>query len=53
MEECLEALAETSMTAKEKLTLLARIDDFVFGHRPRESASEKAVDMEFASDQNC
>jgi AcrR family transcriptional regulator len=51
MEQCLEALAETSMTAKEKLTLLAIVDDFVFGHALRESGSEKAVDMEFAADQ--
>jgi AcrR family transcriptional regulator len=51
MEQCLEALAGTSMTAKEKLTLLAIVDDFVFGHALRETASEKAVDMEFASEQ--
>jgi AcrR family transcriptional regulator len=51
MEQCLEALAETSMTAKEKLTLLAIVDDFVFGHALRETASEKAVDMEFAAEQ--
>jgi AcrR family transcriptional regulator len=48
MEQCLEALAETSMTAKQKLTLLAMVDDFVFGHALRESASEKTVDVEFA-----
>ena len=51
MEQCLEALAGTSMTAKEKLTLLAIVDDFVFGHALRETASEKAVDMEFAAEQ--
>src|ERR1700689_3590760 len=51
MEQCLEALAETSMTSKEKLTLLAIVDDFVFGHALREAASEKAVDMEFAAEQ--
>ena len=51
MEQCLEALAETSMTAKEKLTLLAIVDDFVFGHALREAASERAVDMEFAAEQ--
>ena len=51
MEQCLEALAETSMTAKEKLTLLAIVDDFVFGHALREAASEKAVNMEFAAEQ--
>src|SRR5271168_3915236 len=32
MEQCLEALAETHMTTSEKLTLLATVDDFVFGH---------------------
>jgi AcrR family transcriptional regulator len=51
MEQCLEALAETSMTAKEKLTLLAIVDDFVFGHALREAASEKAVNTEFAAEQ--
>jgi AcrR family transcriptional regulator len=51
MEQCLEALAETSMTAKQKLTLLAIVDDFVFGHALREAASEKPIDMEFAAAQ--
>ena len=51
MEQCLEALAETSMTAKQKLTLLALVDDFVFGHALREAATEKAVDMKFATAQ--
>jgi len=51
MEQCLEALAETSMTVKQKLTLLAMVDDFVFGHALREAASEKVVDMEFAAAQ--
>lgn len=51
MEQCLEALAETSMTPKEKLTLLAIVDDFVFGHALRETASEKVVDMKFAAEQ--
>jgi hypothetical protein len=51
MEQCLEALAETWMTAKEKLTLLAVVDDFVFGHALRDTAREKAVDMEFAAEQ--
>jgi AcrR family transcriptional regulator len=49
MEQCLEALAKTSMTAKQKLTLLAMVDDFVFGHALREAASEKEVDLEFAT----
>jgi hypothetical protein len=48
MEQCLEALAETSMTGGEKLTLLAMVDDFVFGHALREAADRSAVDTEFA-----
>jgi AcrR family transcriptional regulator len=48
MEQCLEALAETSMTGREKLTLLAMVDDFVFGHALREAADRSAVDTEFA-----
>jgi AcrR family transcriptional regulator len=51
MEQCLEALAETSMSAKKKLTLLAMVDDFVFGHALREAASDATVDLEFASAQ--
>ena len=51
MEQCLEALAKTSMTAKQKLTLLAMVDDFVFGHALREAVSEKEVDLEFATAQ--
>lgn len=51
MEQCLEALAETSMTAKKKLTLLAMVDDFVFGHALREAASDATVDVELASAQ--
>lgn len=43
MEQCLEALANTTMTAKQKLTLLAIVDDFVFGHALREAANEKAM----------
>jgi AcrR family transcriptional regulator len=51
MEQCLEALAETSMTTKKKLTLLAMVDDFVFGHALREAAGDTTVDLEFASAQ--
>ncbi len=51
MEQCLEALANTTMTSKQKLTLLAIIDDFVFGHALREAANENAIDMEFAAAQ--
>jgi len=51
MEQCLEALAETSMTNKQKITLLATIDDFVFGHALRETATGAAIDVDFASAQ--
>lgn len=51
MEQCLEALAETSMTAKQKITLLATVDDFVFGHALREAAAHATPDMEFAAAQ--
>jgi AcrR family transcriptional regulator len=51
MEQCLEGLAETSMTNKEKITLLAMVDDFVFGHALREAATDVAMDVEFAAAQ--
>jgi AcrR family transcriptional regulator len=51
MEQCLEALAQTSMTAKDKRRLLALIDDFVFGHALRETSADLTVDMEFATAQ--
>jgi AcrR family transcriptional regulator len=51
IEQCLDALAETSMTKKQKITLLAMVDDFVFGHALREAASDVAVDVEFATAQ--
>jgi AcrR family transcriptional regulator len=51
MEQCLEALAETSMTAKQKITLLATVDDFVFGHVLREAATDATIDIEFATTQ--
>jgi len=51
MEQCLEALAETSMTNKQKISLLATIDDFVFGHALRETSTEATVDRDFASAQ--
>jgi AcrR family transcriptional regulator len=51
VEQCLEALAETSMTAKQKITLLAMIDDFVFGHALREAATDAKIDVEFAATQ--
>jgi AcrR family transcriptional regulator len=48
MEQCLQALAGTSMTIREKLALLALIDDFVFGYALREAASDPKVDLNFA-----
>jgi len=48
MEQCLEALAKTSMTMDEKLTLLALIDDFVFGYTLRETAGDPVVDIDAA-----
>jgi len=48
MEQCLEALAGTSMTAQQKLSLLATVDDFVFGHALREAAADGTIDVEFA-----
>jgi AcrR family transcriptional regulator len=51
MEQCLEALAETSMTAKQKITLLAMVDDFVFGHALREAATDTTIDVDFAASQ--
>src|SRR5580698_3727118 len=49
MEQCLEALAETSMTGPQKLTLLAMVDDFVFGHALREAADDSNIDTTLAS----
>jgi AcrR family transcriptional regulator len=51
MEQCLEALAGTSMTAKQKMVLLATMDDFVFGHALRQAAGDAAVDTKFAAAQ--
>lgn len=50
-EQCLEALAETALTSKEKLTLLATVDDFVFGYALREAATDKKIDFDFARSQ--
>jgi AcrR family transcriptional regulator len=49
MEQCLEALAEASMTVKQKMALLATVDDFVFGHALRAAADDTEVDTEFAT----
>jgi len=48
MEQCLEALAKTSMTTVEKFTVLALVDDFVFGYALRETADDPVVDMDAA-----
>jgi AcrR family transcriptional regulator len=51
-EQCLEALAETALTTKEKFTLLATVDDFVFGYALREAAAtQKKIDLDFAKSQ--
>ncbi len=51
MEQCLEALAETKLTSKEKFTLLAIVDDFVFGYALREAATDKRIDLDFVKTQ--
>jgi AcrR family transcriptional regulator len=51
MEQCLEALSGTSMTKKQKITLLDMVDDFVFGHALRASAADAPTDMQFAAAQ--
>jgi len=51
MEQCLQALGGTAMTTREKLTLLAVIDDFVFGYALREAATAPKVDPKFAEAQ--
>ena len=51
MEQCLEAMARTSMTGEQKIALLATVDDFVFGHALRETAGDAAIDTKFATDQ--
>jgi len=49
MEQCLQALSGTDMTTQEQLTLLAVIDDFVFGYVLREIAGNPNVDAELAA----
>jgi AcrR family transcriptional regulator len=51
MEQCLQALAKTRMTSEQKLTLLAIVDDFVFGHALREAAGDTTIDLEFVEAQ--
>ncbi len=50
-EQCLEALASTRMTPRQKLTLLATIDDFVFGYTLRAPEARVEIDREFAEAQ--
>lgn len=50
-EQCLEALAETALTNQQKFTLLATVDDFVFGYALREAAADKKIDIDFAKSQ--
>lgn len=47
VEQCLHALSETALSAKQKLTLLALVDDFVFGNALRAAETRVDVDMEF------
>jgi AcrR family transcriptional regulator len=49
-EQCLEALAGTPLTNEEKLTLLATVDDFVFGNALR-SAESRDADLELIRQQ--
>jgi hypothetical protein len=51
VEQCLEALAETRLDASEKMTLLALVDDFVFGHALRSAERDVAVDLDLAKAQ--
>lgn len=51
MEQCLQVLDGTTMTSREKLALLAMIDDFVFGYALREAAPDPKVDLKFAKAQ--
>ncbi len=51
MEQCLEALAETGLTARAKLTLLATIDDFVYGYALRSGAAQTVIDRALAKAQ--
>jgi AcrR family transcriptional regulator len=51
MEQCLQALDGTSLTDQQKLTLLAMVDDFVFGSALRDVLSAAPVDHAFAKAQ--
>ncbi|HKP61309.1 MAG TPA: TetR/AcrR family transcriptional regulator C-terminal domain-containing protein [Polyangiales bacterium] len=47
-EQCLETLAESELSSKEKLTLLAMIDDYVFGYALREAEAHTGHDEALA-----
>jgi AcrR family transcriptional regulator len=51
MEQCLQALARTNMSTREKFALLAIIDDFVFGYALREGGNDPKVDLKFVKAQ--
>lgn len=51
MEQCLQALDGTSLKSKQKLTLLAMIDDFVFGSALRDVLNATPFDPTFAEAQ--
>lgn len=48
-EQCLQALAATDLSDKQKLTLLALVDDFVFGHALRASETNGEFDRELVT----
>lgn len=50
MEQCLEALSEAPLTNRQKIALLATVDDFVFGHALRQSATSVAPNPQLAFD---
>jgi len=51
MEQCLQALDGTPLTSKQKLTLLAMVDDFVFGSALRDVLNTLPTDHTFAAKQ--
>jgi AcrR family transcriptional regulator len=51
MEQCLQALDGTSLTDQQKLTLLAMVDDFVFGSALRDVLNAAPFDRTFATAQ--
>ena len=51
MEQCLQALSRTPMTARQKITLLTVVDDFVFGYALRANAGNIAVNRKFVDTQ--